>query len=147
MMVPLGIEHPLCQALLQLVNQTSGFEHRRRISSLQKLVQHLIRDSFSPVRRHTLPPALSGFFVCLTNTKFPTPSDEQVAELIKLVVQRKPAHATHWSVRSAAAVSRIPKRTVGRYFTLFGLPPHRSKSFKLSTDPCFVEKVRDIVGR
>jgi putative transposase len=76
-----------------------------------------------------------------------THDDEQVAELIKLVVQRKPAHATHWSVRSAAAVSRIPKRTVGRYFTLFGLPPHRSKSFKLSTDPCFVEKVRDIVGR
>jgi transposase len=76
-----------------------------------------------------------------------THDDEKVAELIKLVVQRKPEHATHWSVRSAAAVTRIPKSTVGRYFTLFGLQPHRSKSFKLSTDPFFVEKVRDIVGR
>src|ERR1700736_506150 len=75
-----------------------------------------------------------------------TPDDEKVAELINLVVQRKPEHTTQWSVRSAAAVTRIPKSTVGRYFTLFGLQPHRSKSFKLSTDPFFVEKVRDIVG-
>ncbi|MGH7778241.1 MAG: IS630 family transposase, partial [Candidatus Binataceae bacterium] len=75
-----------------------------------------------------------------------THDDERVAELISLVVQRKPAHATQWSVRSAAAATRISKSTVGRYFALFGLQPHRSKSFKLSTDPFFVEKVRDIVG-
>src|ERR1039457_2263531 len=75
-----------------------------------------------------------------------THDNEKVAELINLVVQRKPDHATQWSVRSAAAVTRIPKSTVGRYFALFGLQPHRSKSFKLSTDPFFVEKVRDIVG-
>jgi transposase len=70
-----------------------------------------------------------------------THDDEQVAELINLVVQQKPAHATHWSVRAAAQASGIAKSTVGRYFALFGLPPHRSKSFKLSTDPFFVEKV------
>jgi transposase len=75
-----------------------------------------------------------------------TRNDEQVAELITLVVRRKPDHATHWSVRSAAKASGIPKSTVGRYFALFGLQPHRAKSFKLSTDPFFVEKVRDIVG-
>ena len=75
-----------------------------------------------------------------------THDDEKVAELINLVVQRKPEHATQWSVRSAAAVTHISKSTVGRYFALFGLQPHRSKSFKLSTDPFFVEKVRDIVG-
>lgn len=75
-----------------------------------------------------------------------TRDDEQVAELITLVVKRKPEHATHWSVRSAAAASGIPKSTVGRYFALFGLQPHRAKSFKLSNDPFFVEKVRDIVG-
>jgi putative transposase len=49
-------------------------------------------------------------------------------------------------VRSAAAVTRIPKSTVGRYFALFGLQPHRSKSFTLSTAPFFVEKVRAMVG-
>jgi transposase len=75
-----------------------------------------------------------------------THDDEKVAELIKLVVEHKPEHATHWSVRSAAATTGISKSAVGRYFALFGLQPHRSKSFKLSTDPLFVEKVRDIVG-
>jgi transposase len=75
-----------------------------------------------------------------------THNDEQVAELINLVAQRKPAHDTQWSVRSAAAVTGIPKSTVGRYFALFGLQPHRAKSFKLSTAPFFVEKMRDIVG-
>lgn len=51
---------------------------------------------------------------------------------------------THWSVRSAAQATGISKSQVARYFNLFGLQPHRSKSFKLSTDPYFVEKVRDI---
>ena len=75
-----------------------------------------------------------------------THDDEKVAELIKLVVEHKPEHATHWSVRSAAATTGISKSAVGRYFALFGLQPHRSKSFKLSTDPFFVEQVRDLVG-
>jgi len=72
--------------------------------------------------------------------------DEQVAQLLKLVLQSKPRAATHWSVRAVAAHTGISKSTVARYFALFGLQPHRSKSFKLSTDPFFVEKVRDVVG-
>src|SRR5215468_1746163 len=75
-----------------------------------------------------------------------THDDEQVAELLRLVAQRKPEHATRWSVRTAAEATGISKSTVGRYFALFGLQPHRAKSFKLSTDPFFVEKVRDLVG-
>lgn len=54
--------------------------------------------------------------------------------------------AAHWSVRSAAAQTGISKSSVARSLSLFGVQPHRSKSFKLSTDPYFVEKVRDIVG-
>ena len=72
--------------------------------------------------------------------------DEQVAALMRRVLQTPPPNATHWSVRSAAAASGISKSTVARYFALFGVQPHRSKSFKLSTDPLFVEKVRDVVG-
>ena len=72
--------------------------------------------------------------------------DEQVAELINRVLQNKPKGATHWSVRSVARETGISKSQVQRYFSLFGLQPHRSKSFKLSTDPFFVDKVRDIVG-
>ena len=72
--------------------------------------------------------------------------DQQVAALMRRVLQSRPPNATHWSVRSAAAASGISKSTVARYFALFGVQPHRSKSFKLSTDPFFVEKVRDVVG-
>ena len=72
--------------------------------------------------------------------------DEQVAMLIKRVLHSKPAAATHWTVRAVAGETAISKSTVARYFALFSLQPHRSKSFKLSTDPFFVEKVRDIVG-
>src|SRR5580692_1736111 len=72
--------------------------------------------------------------------------DEQVAALMRKVLHSRPPHATQWSVRSVAKDTGISKSTVARYFALFGLQPHRSKSFKLSTDPFFVEKVRDIVG-
>src|SRR6202790_5280380 len=72
--------------------------------------------------------------------------DEQVATLMRKVLHRRPPNATHWSVRTVAADTGISKSTVARYFALFGLQPHRSKSFKLSTDPFFIEKVRDIVG-
>jgi transcriptional regulator with XRE-family HTH domain len=72
--------------------------------------------------------------------------DEQVAALMRKVLNSRPPNATHWSVRSVAQDTGISKSTVARYFALFGLQPHRSKSFKLSTDPFFVEKVRDVVG-
>ena len=73
-------------------------------------------------------------------------SDEQVATLVNTALKRKPAGKTHWSRRSLAAETGLSTTTVHRYMTLFGLQPHRSKSFKLSTDPFFIEKVRDIVG-
>ncbi|MCI0574184.1 MAG: IS630 family transposase [Myxococcaceae bacterium] len=75
-----------------------------------------------------------------------THDDAQVARLLRTVLRSQPSHATHWTVRSAAAKTGISKSTVARYFQLFGVQPHRTKRFKLSTDPFFVEKVRDIVG-
>jgi transposase len=72
--------------------------------------------------------------------------DDKVAALLRTVLKSKPEVATHWTIRSAAAKTGISKSTVGRYFALFGVQPHRSRSFKLSTDEFFVEKVRDIVG-
>ena len=72
--------------------------------------------------------------------------DDKVAGLLRTVLHSKPEVVTHWTVRSAAAKTGISKSSVGRYFALFGVQPHRAKSFKLSTDPFFVEKVRDIVG-
>jgi transposase len=75
-----------------------------------------------------------------------THDDDRVASLLNKVLQQRPKNATHWSVRSVAAETGVAKSTVHRFFNLFGLQPHRSKSFKLSNDPFFVEKVRDIVG-
>jgi putative transposase len=76
-----------------------------------------------------------------------TIDDERVATLIHKTLQKKPkSGATHWSVREAAVESGISKTSVHRYFQLFGLQPHRTESFKLSTDPFFIEKLRDVVG-
>jgi transposase len=75
-----------------------------------------------------------------------THDDDEVARLLRTVLRTKPADATQWSTRTAATQTGISKSTVQRYLALFGVQPHRSKAFKLSTDPFFVEKVRDIVG-
>ena len=76
-----------------------------------------------------------------------TIDDEQVAQLIKTTLHTKPVSgSTHWSVRSVAAETGISKTSVQRYFQLFGLQPHRTEGFKLSTDPFFIEKLRDVVG-
>jgi putative transposase len=75
-----------------------------------------------------------------------TVEDEAVAELITKTLARKPKAATHWSVRAIAKETGIAKSTVHRLFQLFGLQPHRTRSFKLSADPFFVERLRDVVG-
>ena len=75
-----------------------------------------------------------------------TRGDEEVARLIRRALTTRPKTATHWSVRTFAAATGVSKSTAARYFALFGVQPHRAKSFKLSNDPFFVEKVRDIVG-
>ncbi len=72
--------------------------------------------------------------------------DEQIAALIRKTLKTKPKDGTHWSCRSIAAEAKFSKSTVQRVWKAFGLQPHRQKHFKLSTDPFFVEKVRDIVG-
>lgn len=73
-------------------------------------------------------------------------SDEQVARLIQQTLKQKPPNANHWSCRSIAKQTQISKSTVQRIWSTFGIQPHRQKHFTLSTDPFFVEKVRDIVG-
>jgi putative transposase len=75
-----------------------------------------------------------------------TISDEKVASLLRRTIKTEPPAGTHWSVRQAAEANRLSKSTVHRVFQTFALQPHRSKTFKLSNDPFFVEKVRDIVG-
>lgn len=75
-----------------------------------------------------------------------TVSDEQVADVIKRTLETTPRDATHWSIRTMAAQTGLSHTTIRRIWTAFGLQPHRSETFKLSTDPLFVDKVHDIVG-
>jgi putative transposase len=75
-----------------------------------------------------------------------TISDEKVALLVRKTLNTKPKDGTHWSVRTIAQATRLSRATVHRIWSAFGLQPDRQKHFKLSTDPFFVEKVRDIVG-
>ena len=72
--------------------------------------------------------------------------DEEIAALINTALQQRPKGRTHWSSRLLAEETGLSKTTVHRYLSLFGLQPHRTKSFKLSNDPFFIEKVRDVVG-
>ena len=73
-------------------------------------------------------------------------TDREVERLVTKTLEERPKAATHWSQRSMARASGMSRTTIGRIWSAFGLQPHRSETFKLSTDPQFVEKVRDIVG-
>jgi len=75
-----------------------------------------------------------------------TISDEAVERVIVKTLESTPANATHWSTRSLAATTGMSQSAVSRIWRAFGLKPHLAESFKLSPDPLFVEKVRDIVG-
>ena len=72
--------------------------------------------------------------------------DEQVAEVVYKTLKTKPEDETQWSVRSMGAETGLSKDAVHRIWRTFGLQPHRQNHFKLSTDPFFVDKVRDMVG-
>jgi transcriptional regulator with XRE-family HTH domain len=72
--------------------------------------------------------------------------DVQIEQVIVKTLESKPRDATHWSTRSMAKATGLSQTTISRIWRAFVLQPHRSETFKLSTDPLFVEKVRDVVG-
>jgi transposase len=75
-----------------------------------------------------------------------TMSDEQVEAVITRTLESTPANATHWSTRSLAAELGLSQSAVSRIWRAFALQPHRQDSWKLSRDPLFLDKVRDVVG-
>jgi transposase len=72
--------------------------------------------------------------------------DEQIERVIVKTLEQSPPNATHWSTRSMAAATGMSQSAVSRIWRAFGLKPHQTEAFKLSPDPQFIEKVRDIVG-
>jgi transposase len=75
-----------------------------------------------------------------------TITDVMVEEVVTKTLEEKPKAATHWSTRGMATTVGLSQSAIVRIWNAFGLKPHRGKTFKLSTDPYFVEKVRDVVG-
>jgi transposase len=75
-----------------------------------------------------------------------TINDDQVVAVIERTLRTTPVDATHWSIRSMAAETGFSHTTIRRMCTAFGLQPHRSQTFKLSSDPLFVDKVRDMAA-
>ncbi len=73
-------------------------------------------------------------------------TDVLVEQVVTKTLEEKPKAATHWSTRGMAKTVGLSQSAIVRIWQAFGLKPHRSESFKVSTDPYFVEKVRDVVG-
>src|SRR4030095_9335881 len=75
-----------------------------------------------------------------------TIGDAEVERVVRLTLETTPRDATHWSTRAMATRSRLSQSAISRIWRAFALQPHRVKTFKLSKDPLFIDKVRDIVG-
>jgi transposase len=75
-----------------------------------------------------------------------TISDRRVNRVVEMTLHQKPANATHWSTRTMAAAAGISEASVRRIWRAHGLKPHQVRTFKLSRDPAFTEKLEDIVG-
>ena len=72
--------------------------------------------------------------------------DDAIEDVVRRTLETRPSDATHWSTRTMAEHVGLSHTTVMRIWQAFGLEPHRTETFKLSKDPLFIEKVRDIIG-
>jgi len=103
-------------------------------------------DTVGKWRRRFIERGIQGLHDELRPGRPRTIDDERVAELVNKTLQTTPDNSTHWSCRTIGEEMGVSKDSAHRIWRAFGIKPHRQKHFKLSTDPFFVEKVRDIVG-
>jgi putative transposase len=104
------------------------------------------RNTVGKWRRRFLTDGLNGLYDELRPGAPRTITDEQVAAVVRQTLETQPADGGPWSVRTMAAQTGLGRDTIHRIWRTFDLQPHRQQHFKLSTDPFFVDKVRDIVG-
>jgi transposase len=103
-------------------------------------------DTVGKWRRRFIVSRLDGLSDEPRPGRVPTITDEQVEAVVVGTLEDTPKDATHWSRASMAKRSGLSKSTIGRIWKAFGLKPHLADTFKLSSDPLFIEKVHDVVG-
>lgn len=155
---PLRLTVEQREALEKLVRRssTSNAQARRaRIVLLSeegqtnKQISHLVGVNEHTVgrwRKRFLAEGIEGLFDLPRSGTGLTLSEQTIAEVISRTLETKPEEGTQWSTRKMAKETGISNESVSRIWRTFGLQPHRAKTFQLSTDPFFVEKVKDVVG-
>lgn len=133
-----GDEQMRYRIILALAENESGTAIAERLQTRTQTV--------SKWRQRFLDQGVAGLSDAPRSGRPRTLLDDKVQDVIDRVRQTKPADATHWSTRRMSKVTGVPKSAVQRIWKAFGLKPHLESTFKLSTDPHFVDKVRDIVG-
>jgi len=126
-MVLLAAEGRQNKEIAQSLSTAPATVARWRFRFLQQGVPGIETDAPRPGRKPSLPP-------------------ETVQEIVRRTTQERPPQATQWSTRSMARASGVSEATVRRIWRKHGLRPHRVKTFKLSNDPRFAEKLEDVVG-
>jgi len=107
---------------------------------------HLSKPCVGKWRQRYLDLGIQGLDEALRPGRPRSITDERIALVVRKTLKTKPKNGTHWSVRTMARQTGVSLKTVHRIWQAFGLQPHRRRHFQLSTDPFFIEKVRDIVG-
>lgn len=107
---------------------------------------NLTRETVGKWRRRFSTNGIQGLYDEIRSGRPRSISDEKIADLVRKTLETKPEGKTHWSTRLLANETELSQSTVSRIWRTFGLKPHRQDTFTLSTDPFFIEKVRDIVG-
>jgi len=125
--VLLSAEGVATSKIMEQLQTTCPTITRWRQRYAEKGVEGLCKDATRPGRKRRI-------------------SDGQVGEVIERTLHSTPVNATHWSVRTMAKATALSPATIQRIWSNHGLQPHRVKAFKLSSDPRFLEKLKDVVG-
>src|SRR5437762_491596 len=107
---------------------------------------HVTRQTVGRWRRRFIAKRLAGLLDEPRPGAPRTITDAHVERVVRLTLETKPRAATHWSTRAMAQRCGLSQTAISRIWRAFALQPHRAETFKLSKDPLFIEKVRDIVG-